>query len=467
MEISKIKQIQLDLESKKYSCEDLILAKIKKAKEGADNSCISVVDKHAIMKAKKIDDKIKRWEKLADLEWVPFWVKDAFLVEQTVSTWWSKILENYDSPYTATVVKKILWAWWILIAKENQDAFWHGSTSENTYFGPIKNARDSNLVAWGSSWWSAVNVASDITIFSIWEDTWWSIRQPAGYNWVVWFKPSYGAISRFWCMAYASSLDTVWPIATSVEDISTIMNIVSWKDKRDMTSFSLEKIKLSNSFDYSKLKIWYYKSFLESDALDLKIKSSIKKILDLLKSKWAEVKELDFFDDKLIVAAYYVIAMAETASNLSRIDGIKYGYRTKNNKNLIDVYLDSRDKWFSKETKRRIVGGNQVLSQWFSDKYYTKALIARERIIDKFQKDFQQVDFLISPVTPNKPPKIGESLDDPIAMYMSDIYTVWFSLWKLPTIVIPWWSPTWVQITWNNKKDNDLLNFAHNLNKEI
>lgn len=467
MEISEIKKIQRDLESKKYSCQDLIKARLEKAKDNALNSCISVLEDSALKEAKLIDDKLSKWEKLTDLEWVPFWVKDVFLVQDTKSTGWSKILEHYWSPYTATVVDKIQKKWWILIVKENNDSFWHGSTTENSHFWATKNARNPELVAWWSSGWSAVNVAADITTFSIWEDTWWSIRQPAWYNGVVWLKPTYGSVSRYGCMAYASSLDTVGPIAKSVEDIKIIMNFIWWRDDKDRTSIDFEDIKLNETLDFSKVKIWYYKSFLESESLDSDIKQSIMSTFDKLKNKWAQIEELDFFDDQLVVATYYILAMAETASNLSRIDWIKYWYRSKDSKKLNDLYLNSRFEWFSKETQKRIISGNQVLSEWFSDKYYAKAIIARSKIIDKFKENFKKVDFIISPVTPNKIPKIWESLDDPISMYMSDIYTVWFSLWKTPTIVIPSDSPTGIQITWWVWKDSDLINFTYHLNKEL
>lgn len=465
MKTSSIQSIHQDYLSGKYSCESFIKEKIKKAKENTLNSCLLVFEDSAIKQAKLVDKKIKAWKKLKDLEGIPFGAKDTFLVEDTITTWSSMILENYTAPYTATVIQRLLDQWAILIAKENNDAFGHGSTTENSHFWPTKNAKDPTLVAGWSSWWSAANVSVDITTFSIGEDTGWSIRQPAGYNQVVWLKPSYGSISRYGCMAYASSLDTVGPIAKSVIDIDIIMDVIAGKDEKDFTSIEYKKGKLEDLewFDFSKVKIGYYKSFLESSALDSEIKSSIESTFTKLKEKWATIKALDFFNDELLIATYYIIAMAETASNLSRIDGIKYGYRKNDTQDLKSLYEDTRYEWFSEETKRRIISGNQVLAQGFLDKYYTKALIAREKLIEHFKKDFEEVDFIISPVTPQKAPKIWTTLKDPVAMYMSDIYTVGFSLGKLPTISLPLQSPTGIQITWDYTKDASLLKFAHNL----
>lgn len=465
MKTSMIESIHKDYLSGKYSCESFIREKIRKAKENTLNSCLLVLEDSAIQQAKAVDKKIKEWQRLRDLEGIPFGAKDTFLVQDTITTGSSMILKDYKAPYTATVIQRLLDQWAILIAKENNDAFWHGSTTENSHFWPTKNARDPKLVAGGSSWWSAANVGADITTFSIGEDTGWSIRQPAGYNKVVWFKPSYGAVSRYGCMAYASSLDTVGPIASSVKDIQMIMDVIGGKDKKDFTSIEYRKQQLDDleSLDFSKVRIGYYKSFLESAALDKEIKKSLEDMLHKLKEKWAKIKELNFFNDELLIATYYIIAMAETASNLSRIDGIKYGYRKPEAEDLKSLYEDTRYFGFSEETKRRIISGNQVLAQGFFDKYYTKALIARQKLMDHFRKDFDAVDFVISPVTPNKPPKIGTTLDDPLAMYMSDIYTVGFSLGKLPTISMPLGSPTGVQITWNYAKDAELLKFAHSL----
>ncbi len=463
MKKDTITSIHKDYLSGKYSCEDFIKGKLKKAKENTLNSCLLVLEDSALEKARFVDEKIKTGQKLKSLEGIPFGVKDTFLVNGTITTGSSKILEHYVAPYTATVVQKLLDEWAILIAKENNDAFGHGSTTENSHFGPTKNAIDPTLVAGWSSGWSAVNVKADITTFSIGEDTWWSIRQPAWYNHVVWLKPTYGSVSRYGCMAYASSLDTVWPIAKSVEDVSMIMDVIAGKDSKDLTTIDYKSSKIREKIDFSKVTIGYYKSFMESKALDPKIKQSIDEVFSKAKEKGATLKSLDFFNDELLIATYYIIAMAETASNLSRIDGIKYGYRKSDVEDLKSLYEESRFFGFSEETKRRIISGNQVLSQGFLDKYYTKALVAREKLIQHFQKDFKEVDFIISPVTPQLPPKIWTTLEDPLAMYMSDIYTVGFSLGKLPTISMPISSPTGIQITWDYAKDTELLQFAYNL----
>jgi len=449
------------------SVSKVVAEHMKLTKENALRSCLEILKQNPLDMAYQVEQKLKNKQPIKQLEGIPFGVKDAFLVEWTKSTWGAKILENYQSPYTATVVKKLLDEWAILIAKENLDQFGHWSTTENSYFGPTYNAKFPNKVAGWSSGGSAANVASGVTVFSIWEDTGGSIRQPAWYNGVVGFKPSYGKVSRYGVQWYSPSLDTVWPIAKTVKDVAIVMNAISGKDKHDMTSVEHKPVDIENieKYDFKNKKIGYYKSFMEYKWLDPDIKKSIEETFSLLKDKWAKIEELDFFDGKSLVATYYVIAMAETASELARLDGIKYGYRSKEAKTWRDVYMKTRGEWFSEETKSRIVLWNQILSQGFSSKYYQKALLARQKFIDHFKKDFEKVDFIISPVTPMKVPNIGETMDDPIAMYMSDLYTVGFSLWKLPTLSLPANSPTGIQITWAYNTDNEVIKFGYNLDK--
>lgn len=454
-----IKQIHDDLVAKKYTCTELVQERILLAKKNEHNATVRVFEDEALEKARFVDDKIARGEEIGLLEGIPFGAKDTFLVEGSIATGAAQILEEYISPYTSTAVQRLLDAGAIIIVKENCDAFGHGSSTENTMFGPAKNAIDQTLVAGGSSGGSAVNVASGVTVFSLAEDTGGSIRQPAGYNQVYWHKVSYGMVSRYGCMAYASSLDTIWPIANSPEDLQFILDVIAGKDEHDLTTLLFEPKKLSSSDSLKGIKVWYYKTFFETEALDKDIKTSFTQLFDQLKAQGAELIELPFFDDKLLVSTYYTIAMAETSSNLSRIDGIKYGHRVENH-DLLSLYLSARGAGFSDETQRRIVVGNQVLSQWFLDKYYQKALIARNKLTDKFTDDFNKVDIILSPVTPNKVPKIGEVMEDSVTMYMSDLYTVGFSLGKLPTLTIPAGMPTGLQITWPYGSDMDLLSLG-------
>ena len=349
------------------------------------------------------------------------------------------------------------------MVKENCDSFGHGSSSENTIFGAVKNAINPDLVAGGSSGGSAVNVAKECTVFSIGGDTGGSIRQPAGYNKIYGFKPTYGRISRYGLMAYASSTDCVGPIAKSIEDVRIVLNVMSGKDPRDQTSYVSEAV--STDLKATQIKtVGYYKNFIESDAISTKIKADFLATLEKIKAKGIAVKALDFFDADILVSTYYTLAMAETASNLSRLDGTNYGARIEG-ANLKDTYSITRSENFSEETKRRVVGGNQVLSQGFSDEIYLKAQNLRNQISARFTEDFKDVDIVLSPVTPASPPEIGESLQDPLAMYLSDAYTVGFSLGGLPALTIPKGTSTGLQITADKKKDAEVLQFANFLNE--
>lgn len=468
MNTSLIRTIHQDLVNKKYTCIELITRRIALAKENKQNANVLVLEESALEKAAQVDIKIARGEEIGLLEWIPFGAKDTFLVEGTVATGAAQILQSYVSPYTATSVQKLLDAGAILLVKENCDAFGHGSSTENTMHGPTKNALDEWLVAGGSSGGSAVNVAADVTVFSLGEDTGWSIRQPAWYNQVYGHKVSYGMVSRYGCMAYASSLDTIWPIARSLEDIDIVLHTIAGVDTHDMTTSMYEEkqvfLSSVSQWDTEKLlsrkntpiKVGYYTSFFDTPALDPTIKAAVQKLFDTLTNKWIQVVPLSFFDDKLLVSTYYTIAMAETSSNLSRIDGIKYGQRVED-KDLLGLYMASRDEGFPAETKRRIVVWNQVLSQGFLDKYYQKALLARKQLSEKFTEDFTQVDFIISPVTPNIVPAIWQVTNDPLTMYMSDLYTVGFSLWQLPTVTLPGKTPTWIQITGSYGTDYEVI----------
>lgn len=452
---------------KEFTCTKLVQDKLVLLKSNTYNSVNSLLDKIALELAAKVDAKIESGQEIGLLEGIPFGIKDVYMVQGTYTTASSDLLKNYKSAYTATAIQKLLDAGAIPLVKENCDSFGHGSSSENTIFGAVKNAINSDLVSGGSSGGSAVNVAKDYTVFSIGGDTGGSIRQPAGYNNVFALKPTYGRISRFGIMAYASSTDCVGPIAKSIEDIRIVLNAMSGKDIKDQTTYQSEKISKETVLNTDEIKtIGYFKNFIESDAIDTHIKGDFLASVEKIKAKGIEVKELDFFESDTLVSTYYTLAMAETASNLSRLDGTNYGARIEGD-NLKDTYSITRSENFSEETKRRIIGGNQVLSQGFSDEIYLKGLNLRDQISDNFEKDFKEVDIILSPVTPNTPPKIGDSLNDPLAMYLSDAYTVGFSLGQLPTLTIPKGTATGLQISAAKNNDALVLQFANFLNDLI
>ena len=463
---SQIKKIHQQLVTKQITCTALVQEKLFLLELNTYNSVNSVLDTLALELAAKVDAKIANGETIGLLEGIPFGIKDVYMLQGTYTTASSDLLKNYKSPYTATAIQKLLDAGAIPIVKENCDSFGHGSSSENTIFGAVKNAINPDLVAGGSSGGSAVNVAKDYTVFSIGGDTGGSIRQPAGYNHIFGFKPTYGRISRFGLMAYASSTDCVGPLAKSIEDIRIVLNVMSGKDPKDQTSIVSTEIS-EEAISTSTVKtVGYFKNFIESDAIDAQIKSDFLASIAKIEAKGIEVKELDFFKSDILVSTYYTLAMAETASNLSRLDGTNYGNRIEA-ENLIETYAVTRSENFSEETKRRIVGGNQVLSQGFSDEIYLKGLAVRDQISENFIKDFQEVDIILSPVTPSAPPKIGDSLKDPLAMYLSDAYTVGFSLGQLPTLTVPQGTSTGLQITAAKNNDELVLQFANFLKDTI
>ena len=452
---------------KEISCTQLIQERLDLLKSNTHNTVNSLLDTLALELAAKVDAKIANGEEIGLLEGIPFGIKDVYMVQGTLTTASSDLLKKYKSPYTATAIQKLFDAGAIPLVKENCDSFGHGSSSENTIFGAVKNAVNTNLVSGGSSGGSAVNVAKDFTVFSIGGDTGGSVRQPAGYNKIYGLKPTYGRISRFGLMAYASSTDCVGPIAKSIEDIRIVLNVMSGKDIKDQTTYQSETISEKTILNADGIKtVGYFKNFIETDAIDPQVKADFLASIEKIKAKGIEVKELDFFESDTLVSTYYTLAMAETASNLSRLDGTNYGNRIEG-EFLKDTYSITRSDNFSEETKRRIVGGNQVLSQGFSDEIYLKGLNLRDQISENFEKDFKEVDIILSPVTPNSPPKIGDSLKDPLAMYLSDAYTVGFSLGQLPTLTVPQGTETGLQITAAKNNDELVLKFANFLKHTI
>ncbi len=464
---SQIHKIHQQLMNKEITCTDLVQEKLALLKQNTHQTVNTLLNDLAIDLATKVDAKIAKGETIGLLEGIPFGIKDVYMLQGTYTTASSALLKKYKSAYTATAIQKLLDAGAIPLVKENCDSFGHGSSSENTIFGAVKNAINPELVGGGSSGGSAVNVAKDYTVFSIGGDTGGSVRQPAGYNCVYGLKPTYGRISRFGLMAYASSTDCVGPIAKSVEDIRIVLNAMSGKDNKDQTTYASAEIENKNISNSESIKtVGYFKNFIDSEAIDAQVKSDFLASIEKIKAKGIEVKALDFFKSDTLVSTYYTLAMAETASNLSRLDGTNYGNRIEA-ETLKETYAVTRSENFSEETKRRIVGGNQVLSQGFSDEIYLKGLALRDDISENFENDFAAVDVILSPVTPNTPPKIGDSLKDPLAMYLSDAYTVGFSLGQLPTLTVPQGTATGLQISAAKNNDELVLKFANFLKDTI
>lgn len=459
---SEIGKVHQDLQQGIISCVGLVEEKIKELEGSTHNTANYLLADLALEKAQEVDAKIKAGEEIELLEGIPFGVKDVYLVQGCKASASSAFLKNYDSPYTATAIKRLMDAGAIPLVKENCDSFGHGSSNENSVFGPVRNALNENLVPGGSSGGSAVNVARGHTVFSIGGDTGGSIRQPAGYNGIYGLKPTYGRISRYGLMAYSSSTDCVGPIARTLEDIRVLLNIMSGKDSQDQTTFEstpLSKEIFNSHMPGKGLKVGYYTSFLENKDLDEKIKVDFLSLIGSLKQHNIEVVPMEFYDTEVLVSTYYILAMAETASNLARLDGMNYGERQTAD-TLKKGYALTRSVNFTEETKRRIIGGNQILSQGHSEEIYLKARVLRDQILSRFNQDFQEVDVIISPVSPGTPPEIGSSLDNPLEMYMSDAYTVGFSLGGLPTLTAPLGTETGIQITAAKYQEETILKFA-------
>lgn len=447
---------------KASSARSVVEEALKKAKESSDyNVFLSLTEKRALERADQVDN----GEIVGRLAGVPFAVKDNFLVFGAPTTAASRILENFDAPLQATAVKKLEAEGAICIGKVNLDAFAHGGSTENSAFGPTKNAHDKTRVAGGSSGGSAVSVALGIVPFALGSDTGGSIRQPASFNGVVGVKPTYGTVSRFGVVAMASSTDTIGSLTSCVFDAEIVMDIIAGRDERDMTThpdfFEILPDTKPNQ------KIGLIKDFM-TEGVDVGVRRQVEQYVQNLKSQGHIVEGVELPMAEYALAIYYIIVPAEICSNLARYDGIRYGYRSKNVNNLAEIYGKSRNEGFETENKRRIMIGSYVLSSGYYDAYYLKAQKARTLLINEFNKLFETYDVLIGPVAPTTAFKIGANVADPIKMYLEDIMTVPASLAGLPAVSIPASKdenglPVGVQLIGPAKSDARLLALAKKL----
>ena len=420
--------------NKTVTAERLVRDALEKAKHFADYNIFTFLnEEEAIKKAREIDAKIARGEKVGRLAGVPYALKDNFLSPEGQTTAASHILEGFVSPITATAVEKLEAEGAIMIGRTNMDAFAHGSSTENSYFGPTHNACDKERVAGGSSGGSAVAVALDIVEFATGTDTGGSIRQPASFNGVYGLKPTYGTISRYGVVAMASSTDCIGFFTKTPDDMNLLMEIASGQDEKDLTTlpdyYGKTEIKKAT-------KIGIIKDF-DNDSVHPEIRKALQDKIELLKSKGYEIIDLEMPALKYALAAYYIIVPAEVASNLSRYDGIRYGFRSEKSENLDALYKNTRGEGFMPENKRRIMIGNFVLSSGFYDAYFLKAAKARTLIVQEYAKAFEKCDFILSPVTPNPAFKLGEKTSDPVTMYLEDAMTVPLNLAGVPGLTIP------------------------------
>lgn len=418
----------------------------------------------ALKKAAEIDARIARGEEVGRLAGVPYALKDNFMSPEGETTASAHILEETVSPITATAVEKLEAEGAIMIGRTNLDAFAHGSSTENSYFGPTLNAYDKTRVAGGSSGGSAVAVALDIVEFATGTDTGGSIRQPASFNGVYGLKPTFGTISRYGVVAMASSLDCIGFFTKTPEDMELLMSIANGQDPKDMTS-------LPDYYNTSETRpvkrIGVIKDF-DNEAVNSDIRGALVEKVELLKSKGYEIVELEMPSLKYALAVYYIIQPAEVASNLSRYDGIRYGFRSEKSAELGELYSNTRNEGFMAENKRRIMIGNFVLSSGFYDAYFLKAAKARTLIIEEYAKAFEKCDFILTPVSPNPAFRLGEKVDDPVAMYLEDLMSVSLNLAGVPGLAIPAGKnaaglPIGLQLVGPRRSDKALVEFSKEL----
>ena len=428
----------MKIANKKVTAEMLVRDALEKAKHFADYNIFTFLNEEgALKKAREIDAKIARGEEVGRLAGVPYALKDNFLSPEGQTTAASHILEGFVSPVTATAVEKLEAEGAIMIGRTNMDAFAHGSSTENSYFGPTHNAKDFERVAGGSSGGSAVAVALDIVEFATGTDTGGSIRQPASFNGVYGLKPTYGTISRYGVVAMASSTDCIGFFTKTPDDMNLLMEIASGQDPKDMTTLpDYYNEPLDAKLDGSRISIGIIKDF-DNESVHPEIRKALQEKVDLLRSKGYEIVELEMPALKYALAAYYIIVPAEVASNLSRYDGVRYGFRSEKSEDLDALYKNTRGEGFMPENKRRIMIGNFVLSSGFYDAYFLKAAKARTLIAKEYEKAFEKCDFILSPVTPNPAFKLGEKTSDPVTMYLEDAMTVPLNLAGVPGLTIP------------------------------
>lgn len=451
--------------SREVSAMSLVKEALAKAHEYQETYHIFnfINDIEAIKKAAEIDEKIKNGEPVGRLAGVPYASKDNFLTPAGETTASALILTEFTSPVTATAIQKLEDEGAIMIGRTNMDAFAHGSSTENSYFGPTKNSKDLERVAGGSSGGSAVAVALGIVPFATGTDTGGSIRQPASFNGIYGLKPTYGTISRYGVVAMASSTDCVGFFATDPEDLNLLMEVAAGQDPKDLTTLP-DYYGQEEYFDDPIKKIGIIKEF-DSDSVDPQIRGALSRTVEQLRASGHEIVELSMPALQYALAAYYIIVPAEISSNLSRHDGVRYGYRSAKSEHLGELYKNTRNEGFMPENKRRIMIGNFVLSSGFYDAYYLKAAKARTMIINEYNKAFEQCDFILSPVSPNPAFKLGEKVDDPVAMYLEDMMSVSLNLAGVPGLTIPVGETAeglslGLQLVGPRRSDQALLKFA-------
>ena len=420
----------------------------------------------ARQQAEAADKKLAAGED-APLLGVPIALKDLICMKDTRTTCASHILENFVSPYDATVVKKLKAAGAVLIGKTNMDEFAMGSSNENSFFHATKNPWDLNRVPGGSSGGSGAAVSANECMAALGSDTGGSIRQPAAFCGITGLKPTYGRVSRFGLVAFASSFDQIGPMTKTAEDAAVLMNVIGGHDPMDSTSANVELPDFTSELSniVRGLKIGIPKEYF-AKGLDSDVESAVQEAIKTLESMGMQTVEVSLPHTEYAVATYYILACAEASANLSRYDGVKYGYRSEHADNLMDMYTNTREEGFGEEVKRRILLGTFVLSSGYYDAYYLKGQKARTLIKQDFEEAYKKCDLMVSPIAPVPAFKMGEKLDDPLQMYLSDIFTISANLAGIPAMSIPCGQskdnlPIGLQLMGKHFDEATLLNVAH------
>lgn len=435
-----IHEIRNKIKNKEVSIKDVldsVYSRIENV-EPKINAYISLNKEYAYKKAEKLQEKLDKGEDIGILGGVPIAIKDNISMKNTLTTCGSKMLENYTAIYNATVVNNLEKDGAIIIGKTNMDEFAFGSSTESSYFKKTSNPYDLTKVPGGSSGGSSAVVSSDMAIAALGSDTGGSIRQPASYCSNVGLKPTYGLVSRYGLVAFGSSLDQIGPFTKDVEDSAILLSSIAGHDSKDTTSINKEKIDYTKCLnnDISNMTIGVPSNFLK-EGVNEDVLKAFNEAIEKYKELGVKVVNVDFNYIKYALSCYYIIATAEASSNLGRFDGIKYGYRTKDFKDLEELYVKSRTEGFGEEAKRRIMLGTYVLSSGYYDAYYKKAGQVRTLIINEFKEIFNNVDAIMCPTAPNTAFKIGSKTSNPIEMYLEDIFTVPVNIAGIPAMSIP------------------------------
>ena len=470
-----VHELQEKLKNKEITVNEILKAYLDRIndKEKDVQAFVTILEEDAKNKAKEIQQKIDNGEEKNSLAGIPIGIKDNICTEGIKTTCSSKMLENFISPYDATVMEKLKEQNIINLGKLNMDEFAMGGSTEHSYFKVTKNPWNLNKVPGGSSGGSAAAVAANLVPWALGSDTGGSIRQPASFCGVVGLKPTYGLVSRYGLVAFASSLDQIGPITKDVKDSAILLNIIAGKDPKDATSVDIEKKDYVKALknDVKGLRIGVPKEFFK-EGINEEVKQALEEAIEKYKELGAKVEEFSLDIAKYSLATYYIIACAEASSNLGRFDGIRYTYRTNEFKDLKDLYKKTRSEGFGKEVKRRIILGTYVLSSGYYDAYYKKAQKVRTLVMNEFNKAFEKYDVILTPTSPTVAFDIGSKTNNPLEMYLADICTVSVNIAGLPGISIPCkvdkeGMPIGMQLIGNKFSEETILNAAYTYEQSI